>query len=148
MLQSQEDDTPNIDTHKHTWQYQTHRISHIMFFLTNANTICIIREIYTKFTLIIRQVSQRHTMSKLHNYSFIDKLLLYFSKKNSKWVWSGNTTITNCIQPRGTARDIYVKLSTLDTTVLSAKSDSDPQCSLSGFALLISSVNSLKECAH
>ena len=24
--------------------------------------------------------------------------------KNSKWVWSGNTTITNCRQPRGTAR--------------------------------------------
>ena len=23
---------------------------------------------------------------------------------NSKWVWSGNTTITNCRQPRGTAR--------------------------------------------
>ena len=26
------------------------------------------------------------------------------SSKNSKWVWSGNTTITNCRQPRGTAR--------------------------------------------
>ena len=25
--------------------------------------------------------------------------------KNSKWVWSGNTTITNCRQPRGTARN-------------------------------------------
>ena len=24
--------------------------------------------------------------------------------KNSKWVWSGNTTITNCRLPRGTAR--------------------------------------------
>ena len=24
--------------------------------------------------------------------------------KNSKWVWSGNTTITNCRQPRGTVR--------------------------------------------
>ena len=24
--------------------------------------------------------------------------------KKSKWVWSGNTTITNCRQPRGTAR--------------------------------------------
>ena len=24
--------------------------------------------------------------------------------KNSKWVWSGNTTITNCRQPCGTAR--------------------------------------------
>ena len=24
--------------------------------------------------------------------------------KNCKWVWSGNTTITNCRQPRGTAR--------------------------------------------
>ena len=24
--------------------------------------------------------------------------------KNSKWVWSGNTTITNCRQPQGTAR--------------------------------------------
>ena len=24
--------------------------------------------------------------------------------KNSKWVWSGNTTITNCRQPLGTAR--------------------------------------------
>ena len=24
--------------------------------------------------------------------------------KNSKWVWSGNTTITNCRQPRGIAR--------------------------------------------
>ena len=24
--------------------------------------------------------------------------------KNSKWVWSGNTTITNCRPPRGTAR--------------------------------------------
>ena len=26
------------------------------------------------------------------------------STKNSKWVWYGNTTITNCRQPRGTAR--------------------------------------------
>ena len=24
--------------------------------------------------------------------------------ENSKWVWSGNTTITNCRQPRGTVR--------------------------------------------
>ena len=24
--------------------------------------------------------------------------------RNSKWIWSGNTTITNCRQPRGTAR--------------------------------------------
>ena len=50
----------------------------------------------------------------------------------------------NPVAPRGTFMVNY----TLDTTVLSAKSDSDPQCSLSGFALLISSVNSLKECAH
>ena len=29
---------------------------------------------------------------------------LFFTKpKNSRWVWSGNTTITNCRQPRGTA---------------------------------------------
>ena len=27
-----------------------------------------------------------------------------YSHKNSKWVWSGNTTITNCRQPRGTVR--------------------------------------------
>ena len=27
-----------------------------------------------------------------------------FFAQNSKWVWSGNTTITNCRQPRGTAR--------------------------------------------
>ena len=27
-----------------------------------------------------------------------------FLSKNSKWVWSGNTTITNCRQSRGTAR--------------------------------------------
>ena len=32
-----------------------------------------------------------------------DIILLDFSK-NSKWVWSGNTTITNCRQPRGTTR--------------------------------------------
>ena len=29
---------------------------------------------------------------------------LQFRSKNSKWVWSGNTTITNCRQPCGTAR--------------------------------------------
>ena len=30
--------------------------------------------------------------------------ILFFRTKNSKWVWSGNTTITNCRQPRGTTR--------------------------------------------
>ena len=32
------------------------------------------------------------------------KAVFYILPKNSKWVWSGNTTITNCRLPRGTAR--------------------------------------------
>ena len=31
-------------------------------------------------------------------------ILFNFNVKNSKWVWSGNTTITNRRQPRGTTR--------------------------------------------
>ena len=34
----------------------------------------------------------------------------WLSFKNSKWVWSGNTTITNCRQPLGTARKSLSKL--------------------------------------
>ena len=37
----------------------------------------------------------------LYTYCFCDK---ENPPKNSKWVWSGNTTITNCRQPRGIAR--------------------------------------------
>ena len=38
------------------------------------------------------------------NQSFVHILSLLTDNKNSKWVWSGNTTITNRRQPRGTAR--------------------------------------------
>ena len=37
------------------------------------------------------------------NYQNIVEKIILFSQ-NSNWVWSGNTTITNCRQPCGTAR--------------------------------------------
>ena len=37
------------------------------------------------------------------NQNFAHILLPFTDSKNSKWVWSGNTTITNRRQPRGTA---------------------------------------------
>ena len=44
--------------------------------------------------------------SKDHYYDLDQavKIITMTLTKNSKWVWSGNTTITNCRQPRGTAR--------------------------------------------
>ena len=39
-----------------------------------------------------------------HFYYTRQLISLVSVSKNSKWVWSGNTTITNCRQPRGTAR--------------------------------------------
>ena len=38
------------------------------------------------------------------NQNFVHILLPFTDSKNSKWVWSGNSTITNRRQPRGTAR--------------------------------------------
>ena len=38
------------------------------------------------------------------NQNFVHIHLPFTDSKNSKWVWSGNTTITNRRQPRGTAR--------------------------------------------
>ena len=40
---------------------------------------------------------------------FITHLLERITSKNSKWVWSGNTTITNHRQPHGTARKCIAK---------------------------------------
>ena len=39
-----------------------------------------------------------------------DNLLYLSGMKNSKWVWSGNTTITNCRQPRGIPREAFMSL--------------------------------------
>ena len=41
-----------------------------------------------------------HTREEPHIYDFLIVKLI----NNIKWVWSGNTTITNCRQPRGTVR--------------------------------------------
>ena len=38
------------------------------------------------------------------NQNFVHILLPFTDSKNIKWVWSGNTKITNRRQPRGTAR--------------------------------------------
>ena len=35
---------------------------------------------------------------------------LHFQSKNSKWVWSGNTTITKCRQTHGTARKSHTTI--------------------------------------
>ena len=47
-----------------------------------------------KFAKNDRLLSQPRSCQYKYSYMY----------KNSKWVWSGNTTTTNCRQPRGTAR--------------------------------------------
>ena len=37
-------------------------------------------------------------------------ILLHIRYKNSKWVWSGNTTITNCRQTRGIVRKGHITI--------------------------------------
>ena len=51
-----------------------------------------------RFSVHITKLEQAVTKN------FVHILLPFTDSKNSKWVWSGNTTITNRRQPRGTAR--------------------------------------------
>ena len=46
----------------------------------------------------------KHHMSISYTRALLNRVLPWNFLKNSKWVWSGNTTITNCRQPHGTAR--------------------------------------------
>ena len=55
--------------------------------------------------------SGRVVVNRGRNRDCVTGALLFWSAiegvmhfENSKWAWSGNTTITNCRQPRGTAR--------------------------------------------
>ena len=53
-----------------------------------------------QYPILMKDQNMREIAQDHYNWTFY-KIV---SIKNSKWVWSGNTTITNCRQPRGTAR--------------------------------------------
>ena len=66
--------------------------------LVNPFVLCLMRCLLAVSSLFVQRASLTV------NIDISDVTNTYYTGKNSKWVWSGSTTITNCRQPRGTAR--------------------------------------------